>query len=133
MSTLTKSDRADRAILALRRNQAGFSLIEMLLVLTLMVILMVFVAQMAPWEALLIPMYVIARDTDMLDKLSMLTLVYFMTTLPFTIVTLRGSSRRINSPTCSARRPRASASRNALSTNRPHGERCAISTGRAAS
>ncbi len=43
MSTLTKSDRADRAILALRRNQAGFSLIEMLLVLTLMVILMVFV------------------------------------------------------------------------------------------
>ncbi|MCM2422302.1 carbohydrate ABC transporter permease [Streptomyces sp. RKAG293] len=53
-------------------------------------ILMVFTAQMAPWEALLIPMYVIARDTDMLDKLSMLTLVYFMTTLPFTIVTLRG-------------------------------------------
>ncbi|MFC5766013.1 carbohydrate ABC transporter permease [Actinacidiphila bryophytorum] len=53
-------------------------------------ILMVFVAQMAPWEALLIPMYVIARDTDMLDRLSMLTLVYFMTTLPFTIVTLRG-------------------------------------------
>ncbi|WP_329499653.1 carbohydrate ABC transporter permease [Kitasatospora herbaricolor] len=53
-------------------------------------ILMVFVAQMAPWEALLIPMYVIARDTDMLDSLTMLTLVYFMTTLPFTIVTLRG-------------------------------------------
>ncbi|WP_407648838.1 carbohydrate ABC transporter permease [Actinacidiphila epipremni] len=53
-------------------------------------LLMVFVAQMAPWEALLIPMYVIARDTDMLDRLSMLTLVYFMTTLPFTIVTLRG-------------------------------------------
>ncbi|WP_436232764.1 carbohydrate ABC transporter permease [Actinacidiphila alni] len=53
-------------------------------------ILLVFTAQMAPWEALLIPMYVIARDTDMLDKLSMLTLVYFMTTLPFTIVTLRG-------------------------------------------
>ncbi|OKI30978.1 carbohydrate ABC transporter permease [Streptomyces sp. CB03911] len=53
-------------------------------------ILMVFVAQMAPWEALLIPMYVIARDTDLLDSLTMLTLVYFMTTLPFTIVTLRG-------------------------------------------
>ena len=53
-------------------------------------LLLVFTAQMAPWEALLIPMYVIARDTDMLDKLSMLTLVYFMTTLPFTIVTLRG-------------------------------------------
>ncbi|MFC9328190.1 carbohydrate ABC transporter permease [Kitasatospora sp. NPDC057015] len=53
-------------------------------------VLMVFIAQMAPWEALLIPMYVIARDTDMLDSLTMLTLVYFMTTLPFTIVTLRG-------------------------------------------
>ncbi|WP_405063203.1 carbohydrate ABC transporter permease [Kribbella sp. NBC_01505] len=53
-------------------------------------IVMVFVAQMTPWEALLIPMYVIARDTDMLDKLPMLTLIYFMMTLPFTIVTLRG-------------------------------------------
>ncbi|MFL1433024.1 MULTISPECIES: carbohydrate ABC transporter permease [unclassified Nocardiopsis] len=53
-------------------------------------ILMVFVAQMAPWEAMLIPVYVIARDTNMLDRLSMLTLVYFMITLPFTIVTLRG-------------------------------------------
>ncbi|GAA1539240.1 carbohydrate ABC transporter permease [Kribbella lupini] len=53
-------------------------------------ILMVFIAQMTPWEALLIPMYVIARDTDMLDKLTMLTLIYFMVTLPFTIVTLRG-------------------------------------------
>jgi N,N'-diacetylchitobiose transport system permease protein len=53
-------------------------------------ILMVFIAQMTPWEALLIPMYVIARDTDMLDKLPILTLIYFMMTLPFTIVTLRG-------------------------------------------
>ncbi|GAA2845888.1 carbohydrate ABC transporter permease [Streptosporangium fragile] len=53
-------------------------------------ILMVFVAQMAPWEALLVPMFIIARDTGMLDRLSMLTLIYFMTTLPFTIVTLRG-------------------------------------------
>jgi N,N'-diacetylchitobiose transport system permease protein len=53
-------------------------------------ILLVFTAQMAPWEALLIPVYVIARDADMLDKLSTLTLIYFMTTLPFTIVTLRG-------------------------------------------
>ncbi|GAA0399067.1 sugar ABC transporter permease [Acrocarpospora corrugata] len=53
-------------------------------------ILMVFIAQMAPWEALLISMFIIARDTGMLDKLSMLSLIYFMTTLPFTIVTLRG-------------------------------------------
>ncbi|TQM77922.1 N,N'-diacetylchitobiose transport system permease protein [Saccharothrix saharensis] len=53
-------------------------------------ILMVFIAQMTPWEALLIPVYVIARDTGLLDTLWMLTLVYFMITLPFTIVTLRG-------------------------------------------
>jgi N,N'-diacetylchitobiose transport system permease protein len=53
-------------------------------------VLMVFVAQMAPWEALLVPMFIIARDTGMLDRLSMLTLIYFMTTLPFTIITLRG-------------------------------------------
>lgn len=53
-------------------------------------ILMVFIAQMTPWEALLIPIYVIARDTGMLDTLWMLTLVYFMITLPFTVVTLRG-------------------------------------------
>lgn len=52
-------------------------------------VLMVFIAQVAPWEALLIPMYVIARDTGMLDRLATLTLVYFMITLPFTIVTLR--------------------------------------------
>ena len=58
-------------------------------------ILMVFIAQMTPWEALLIPMYVIARDTDMLDKLPMLTLIYFMMTLPFTIVTLRGFLKAI--------------------------------------
>jgi N,N'-diacetylchitobiose transport system permease protein len=53
-------------------------------------IVMVFAAQMAPWEALLVPMFVIARDTGLLDSLAMLTGVYFMITLPFTIVTLRG-------------------------------------------
>ncbi|MGW6563980.1 carbohydrate ABC transporter permease [Streptomyces sp. NPDC054975] len=52
-------------------------------------VLMVFIAQVAPWEALLIPMYVIARDADLLDRLVTLTLIYFMVTLPFTIVTLR--------------------------------------------
>lgn len=52
-------------------------------------ILMVFIAQVAPWEAMLIPMYIISRDTGMLDSLVMLTLIYFMITLPFTIVTLR--------------------------------------------
>lgn len=52
--------------------------------------LMVFVAQMAPWESLIIPIYIISRDTGMLDRLPTLTLVYFMITLPFTIVVLRG-------------------------------------------
>ncbi|MBO3745246.1 carbohydrate ABC transporter permease [Streptosporangiaceae bacterium NEAU-GS5] len=52
--------------------------------------LLVFIAQMAPWEALLVSIFIISRDTGMLDKLSMLSLIYFMSTLPFTIVTLRG-------------------------------------------
>jgi N,N'-diacetylchitobiose transport system permease protein len=52
--------------------------------------LMVFVAQMAPWESLIIPVYIISRDTDMLDRLPTLTLVYFMMTLPFTVIVLRG-------------------------------------------
>ncbi len=53
-------------------------------------VLMVFIAQMAPWESMLIPVYIIARDTDLLDRLAMLTLLYFIFTLPFTIITLRG-------------------------------------------
>ncbi|WTP61055.1 carbohydrate ABC transporter permease [Streptomyces phaeochromogenes] len=53
-------------------------------------VLMVFIAQMAPWESLIIPVYIISRDTDMLDRLPTLTLVYFMMTLPFTLIVLRG-------------------------------------------
>ncbi|WP_413755514.1 carbohydrate ABC transporter permease [Streptomyces sp. MMBL 11-3] len=52
--------------------------------------LMVFIAQMAPWESLIIPVYIISRDTGMLDRLPTLTLVYFMMTLPFTVIVLRG-------------------------------------------
>ncbi|MFD8452368.1 carbohydrate ABC transporter permease [Streptomyces coelicoflavus] len=52
--------------------------------------LAVFVAQMAPWESLIIPIYIISRDTGMLDRLPTLTLIYFMITLPFTVVVLRG-------------------------------------------
>ncbi|MDQ0585156.1 carbohydrate ABC transporter permease [Streptomyces rishiriensis] len=52
--------------------------------------LMIFIAQMAPWESLIIPVYIISRDTDMLDRLPTLTLVYFMMTLPFTVIVLRG-------------------------------------------
>ncbi|MFE0808594.1 carbohydrate ABC transporter permease [Streptomyces sp. NPDC058794] len=53
-------------------------------------VLAVFIAQMAPWESLIIPVYIISRDTGMLDRLPTLTLVYFMITLPFTVVVLRG-------------------------------------------
>ncbi|WP_454338182.1 carbohydrate ABC transporter permease [Streptomyces glaucescens] len=53
-------------------------------------VLAVFIAQMAPWESLIIPVYIIARDTHMLDRLITLTLVYFMITLPFTVIVLRG-------------------------------------------
>lgn len=53
-------------------------------------ILMVFIAQMAPWEALMIPMFLIGRDEDMLNSLPFLTAIYFVMTLPFAIVTLRG-------------------------------------------
>ncbi|OEJ97226.1 carbohydrate ABC transporter permease [Streptomyces thermolilacinus] len=53
-------------------------------------VLAVFIAQMAPWESLVIPIYIISRDTGMLDRLPTLTLVYFMITLPFTVVVLRG-------------------------------------------
>ncbi|GHJ91355.1 sugar ABC transporter permease [Streptomyces sp. NE5-10] len=52
--------------------------------------LAVCIAQMAPWESLVIPVYIISRDTNMLDRLPTLTLVYFMITLPFTVVVLRG-------------------------------------------
>ncbi|SOD64342.1 carbohydrate ABC transporter membrane protein 2, CUT1 family [Streptomyces zhaozhouensis] len=52
-------------------------------------LLIVFAAQMAPWESLIIPIYIMYRDADLLDRLPALTLVYFMITLPFTIVVLR--------------------------------------------
>ncbi len=53
-------------------------------------ILMVFIAQMAPWEALIIPMFLIGRDQELLNSLPFLTAIYFVMTLPFSIVTLRG-------------------------------------------
>jgi N,N'-diacetylchitobiose transport system permease protein len=45
---------------------------------------------MAPFEALLIPMYLMMRDLDLLNRLPALLLVYFATTLPFTAWTLKG-------------------------------------------
>jgi N,N'-diacetylchitobiose transport system permease protein len=47
-------------------------------------------AQMAPWEVMVIAMYMIVRDASMLNSLVPLTLFYMMMILPFTILTLRG-------------------------------------------
>ncbi|WP_299528661.1 carbohydrate ABC transporter permease [uncultured Streptomyces sp.] len=48
------------------------------------------VAQMAPWEVMVIAIYFIVRDTDMLNSLIPLTLFYMVMVLPFTLLTLRG-------------------------------------------
>ncbi|GGM11228.1 sugar ABC transporter permease [Streptomyces fumigatiscleroticus] len=47
-------------------------------------------AQMAPWEVMIIAMYMIVRDASMLNSLVPLTAFYMMMILPFTILTLRG-------------------------------------------
>lgn len=48
------------------------------------------VAQMAPWEVMVIAVYMLVRDADMLNSLVPLTAFYMMMVLPFTILTLRG-------------------------------------------
>jgi N,N'-diacetylchitobiose transport system permease protein len=53
-------------------------------------VLMIMMAQMAPWEVLTISVYLIVRDTDSLNSLLPLTLFYMMMVLPFTVWTLRG-------------------------------------------
>ncbi|GAA1337844.1 carbohydrate ABC transporter permease [Saccharothrix algeriensis] len=53
-------------------------------------VLLMLVAQMAPFEALLIPMFLMMRDLDLLDRLPSLALIYFAVTLPFCAWTLRG-------------------------------------------
>ncbi|MBQ1093119.1 carbohydrate ABC transporter permease [Streptomyces sp. B93] len=47
-------------------------------------------AQMAPWEVMVIAIYMIVRDASMLNSLVPLTVFYMMMILPFTILTLRG-------------------------------------------
>ncbi|MFG3103425.1 carbohydrate ABC transporter permease [Streptomyces sp. NPDC048182] len=47
-------------------------------------------AQMAPWEVMIIAIYMIVRDASMLNSLVPLTLFYTVMILPFTILTLRG-------------------------------------------
>jgi N,N'-diacetylchitobiose transport system permease protein len=53
-------------------------------------ILLVLVAQMAPWEVMTISVYLIVRDADQLNSVLTLTLFYMMMVLPLTIWTLRG-------------------------------------------
>ncbi|MGR8008359.1 carbohydrate ABC transporter permease [Streptomyces hypolithicus] len=53
-------------------------------------VLAVMMAQMAPWEVMVIVMYLIARDGAMLNSIPLLTAIYFVMVLPFTIWTLRG-------------------------------------------
>lgn len=53
-------------------------------------VLAVMMVQMAPWEILIIVVYLNARDAEMLNSLVTLTLIYFVMALPFTIWTLRG-------------------------------------------
>ncbi|MCX4548316.1 carbohydrate ABC transporter permease [Streptomyces sp. NBC_01387] len=47
-------------------------------------------AQMAPWEVMVIAVYMLVRDADMLNSLVPLTLFYMIMVLPFTVLTLRG-------------------------------------------
>ncbi|WP_035845692.1 carbohydrate ABC transporter permease [Kitasatospora azatica] len=53
-------------------------------------ILVIMLAQMAPWEIMVISVYLIVRDNDMLNSLVPLVIFYMMMVLPFTIWTLRG-------------------------------------------
>ncbi|SFD35063.1 carbohydrate ABC transporter permease [Streptomyces aidingensis] len=69
---------------------AGFALARMRFRGRRAMVLVVMVAQMAPWEVLIIVMYLNARDLDMLNSVWSLTLIYFVMALPFTIWTLRG-------------------------------------------
>ncbi|MCX4795003.1 MULTISPECIES: carbohydrate ABC transporter permease [unclassified Streptomyces] len=54
------------------------------------ILLTFMVAQMAPWEVMVIAVYMLVRDADMLNSLVPLTAFYMMMVLPFTILTLRG-------------------------------------------
>ncbi|MBZ4020191.1 carbohydrate ABC transporter permease [Streptomyces purpurogeneiscleroticus] len=54
------------------------------------VIVTFMIAQMAPWEVMVIAIYMIVRDGDMLNSLLPLTFFYMVMVLPFTILTLRG-------------------------------------------
>ncbi|SHM52205.1 carbohydrate ABC transporter permease [Cryptosporangium aurantiacum] len=53
-------------------------------------LILILAVQLAPFEALFIPYFLVFRQFDLLDRLPALILVYFVSILPFTIWTLRG-------------------------------------------
>ncbi|MEU5430729.1 carbohydrate ABC transporter permease [Streptomyces olivoreticuli] len=53
-------------------------------------ILVMMMAQMAPWEVMVIAYYMIVRDAEMLNSLPPLIAIYTVMVLPFTVLTLRG-------------------------------------------
>ncbi len=69
---------------------AGFAIARMQFRGRRAMVLVVMMAQMAPWEVLIIVMYLNARDLEMLNSIFTLMLIYFVMALPFTIWTLRG-------------------------------------------
>ncbi|WP_157996825.1 MULTISPECIES: carbohydrate ABC transporter permease [Streptomyces] len=69
---------------------AGFAIARMKFRGRRGMVLVVMMAQMAPWEVLIIVMYLNARDLEMLNSILTLTLIYFVMALPFTLWTLRG-------------------------------------------
>ncbi|MCE7082794.1 carbohydrate ABC transporter permease [Streptomyces sp. ST2-7A] len=69
---------------------AGFAIARMEFKGRRGMILVIMMAQMAPWEVLIIVMYLNARDLEMLNSLLALTIIYFVMALPFTLWTLRG-------------------------------------------
>jgi N,N'-diacetylchitobiose transport system permease protein len=53
-------------------------------------LLLILIAQLAPFEALLVPYYLFMRKFGLDSSLTGVLLIYFVTTLPFTVWTLRG-------------------------------------------
>lgn len=53
-------------------------------------LVLIMAAQLAPWEAMLIPIFIVYRDTGGLDVLLALMPLYMVMILPFTVWTLRG-------------------------------------------
>ncbi len=69
---------------------AAFALARMRFAGRRSIVLTFMVAQMAPWEVMVIAIYMTVRDADMLNSLVPLTLFYTVMVLPLTVLTLRG-------------------------------------------